>query len=238
MSNLQIQERLKGRSSRWTKIHPAIPYVAPFAIFFLLLLSAEHLSFLGQWEYVLRVAILGVALWVFSRDVLDFRVRQFVPTVLVGLAVFAIWIAPDLLIPGYREHWLLQNSITGTLGSSIPGDLRASGLVLFFRTARAIVLVPIIEELFWRAWLLRWLVRPDFQNVPLGTYTAGAMWISAVLFASEHGPYWDVGLVAGLIYNVWIIRTKSLGDCILAHAVTNGALCLYVIMTGRWEYWA
>jgi len=63
------------------------------------------------------------------------------------------------------------------------------------------------------------------------------MWLSAILFASEHGPYWEVGLLAGLAYNFWIIRTKSLGDCILAHAVTNAALSLFVVASGKWDYW-
>ena len=76
-----------------------------------------------------------------------------------------------------------------------------------------------------------------FLKVPLGTYAASAFWIVAVLFASEHGPYWDVGLVAGLLYNWWMIRTKSLGDCILAHGVTNALLSGYVLATGKWEYW-
>jgi hypothetical protein len=34
-----------------------------------------------------------------------------------------------------------------------------------------------------------------------------------------------------------MIRTKSLADCILTHAVTNGVLSVYVLMTGRWQYW-
>ena len=76
-----------------------------------------------------------------------------------------------------------------------------------------------------------------FPVGPLGTYSASAMWISAILFASEHGPYWEVGLIAGLLYNFWMVKTKSLGDCIFAHAVTNGVLSLFVIATGRWEYW-
>jgi len=183
------------------------------------------------------VTILAIVLWVFSRDVIDLRVRFWLGTLLVGIGVFAIWVAPDLLIPGYRNHWIFQNALTGTIKSSIPDDLRANAVVLIFRTIRAMILVPIIEELFWRAWLLRWLVSPDFEKVPLGTYTASSMWLSAILFASEHGPYWEVGLLAGLAYNFWMVRTRSLGDCILAHAVTNGVLSLFVIATGRWEYW-
>src|SRR5260370_646411 len=109
-------------------------------------------------------------------------------------------------------------------------------VVLVRRSVRAILIVPIVEELFWRAWLMRWIINVDFRSVPLGTYNTQAFWLTAILFASEHGPYWEVGLITGLIYNWWMIRTKSLADCILMHAVTNGALCGYVLLTSKWEY--
>ncbi len=99
------------------------------------------------------------------------------------------------------------------------------------------MLVPIIEELFWRGWVMRWLIDRDFTKIPLGTYLPSAFWITAVLFASEHGPYWEVGLAAGVIYNWWMLRTRSLADCILAHAITNGALAVYVVTAGAWRYW-
>ena len=60
---------------------------------------------------------------------------------------------------------------------------------------------------------------------------------TALLFAAEHGPFWDVGLLAGIIYNWWMRRTKSLGDLVLVHAVTNLALSLYVIATRSWGFW-
>lgn len=192
---------------------------------------------LGPWEFPFRVAVLTAVLLVFSRKVISFRTVSPVSSVLLGVAVFAIWIGPDVLIPGWRQHWLFQNSITGGLQSSIPGSLLDDPMVLFFRTVRAVILVPIIEELFWRAWMMRWLIDPDFGRVPLGAYAARAFWITAILFASEHGPYWEVGLVTGVIYNWWMVKTKSLGDLILTHAVTNGALCAFVVATKRWEYW-
>ena len=65
--------------------------------------------------------------------------------------------------------------------------------------------------------------------MPLGTYVPSVFWIVAVLFASEHGPYWEVGLAAGVIYNWWMVRTQNLADCIVAHAVTNGLLSAYVL---------
>lgn len=217
--------------------YPSLPYIVPFGVFVAFLGIAPYLTLIGRWEVLLRITVLIAVLWLFSRDAISLRVSNALGSIALGLAVFAIWIGPDLLIPGYREHWLFQNFITGKLHSSISQDLLSDNLVLTLRCFRAVVLVPIIEELFWRAWMMRWVIAPNFQTVKLGTYSSKAMWITALLFASEHGPYWEVGLVAGLLYNWWMVRTKSLGDCILAHAVTNAALSFYVLQTGKWEYW-
>lgn len=84
---------------------------------------------------------------------------------------------------------------------------------------------------------MRWLINTDFQRVPLGTYAPLSFFVTALLFASEHGPYWDVGLLTGFIYNWWMIRTKSVASCILMHAVTNALLSGYVIWTAQWQYW-
>ena len=147
----------------------------------------------------------------------------------MGVAVFAIWIAPDRLFPGYRHFWLFENPLMGKLQTSLSPDGRSQTAVLWLRGFRAVAIVPIVEELFWRGWLMRWLISADFESVPLGTWSAQAFWIVALLFASEHGPYWDVGLAAGAIYNWWMLRTRSLGDLILAHAVTNACLSAYVV---------
>lgn len=217
--------------------HPAVPYVLPFAVFLLFLALQPYNPLPGAAEQAVRVAVLTGVLWYFSRPILDFRIASPLLTAGFGVAVFAAWILPDLLFPGYRGHWLFTNSITGAATSSIPAADLLSPPVLLFRTARAALLVPVIEELFWRGWLLRWLDNPDFEKVPFGRYAFQAFWISAALFGSEHGPYWDVGLLAGAAYNYWAIRTKRLGDCILAHGVTNLCLSVYTIATGKWEYW-
>jgi uncharacterized protein len=160
-----------------------------------------------------------------------------VATALAGVLIFALWIAPDLLFPGYRQSPLFHNAVVGFARSSLVGAARHDPAVLVLRTLRAAVVVPIAEELFWRGWLMRWMIHPDFRRVPLGAYQATAFWVVALLFASEHGPYWDVGLVAGILLNFWMVRTKSLGDVILAHAIANLCLSGYVILAGKWEYW-
>jgi len=215
----------------------SLPYVVPFGavIALLAILPALHLPPLAEqllWIAVVTAILAGVA-----RPVLDFRIRNWGGSLLMGVAVFAIWIGPDLIFPGYHAQGLFSNSLTGSMAASMPESGRTDLAVLTLRTLRASVLVPMAEELFWRVWLMRWIVSHDFEKVPLGTWSARAFWIVAILFASEHGVLWDVGLAAGILYNWWMLRTKSLGDLILAHGVTNACLSAYVVLAGRWEDW-
>ena len=218
---------------RW----PSLPYVLPFASFMVFLAIQNYFSIAPSIDYPVRIVVLSAILYVFSRHVIDLRSRQGLESVILGVAVFVIWVGPDILWPTYRQHWLFQNAILGRIGAPAPEPTLMAPVVLWTRIIRAVVLVPIIEELFWRAWLMRWLISPRFEQIKLGTYAPMAFWITAILFASEHGPYWDVGLITGVIYNWWMVRTRSLGDCILVHAVTNACLCGYVVATKHWEYW-
>ncbi len=217
--------------------YPALPYVAPFVAFLLATVVGHGRPPGPGFWYPVSVA-LGIAfLLLFSRQVLTIRISRFAGSILLGAAIFAVWVAPDLLWPSYRTHLLFQNGLTGEVHSHLPDFLRTSVWFLALRAGSSVLLVPLVEELFWRAWLMRYAVSKDFERVPFGTYSAPAFWITAALFASEHGPYWDVGLLAGIAYNWWMVRTRSLGDCILAHTVTNALLAAYVIGGGHWQYW-
>ena len=216
---------------------PSLPYVLPFAVFLAFLAVQKYVPLDPAIEYALRDVLLLAVLLVFSRHVIELRSYHRLETALIGVAVFVIWIAPDVAFPAYRHYWLFDNAIVGSIGTPPPESVLLKPIVLWSRIFRAVVLVPIIEELFWRAWLMRWLISPQFEKVALGTYKPAAFWITALLFASEHGSYWDVGLIAGIVYNWWMVRTRSLGDCILVHAITNACLCGYVVATRHWEYW-
>lgn len=217
--------------------YPSARYVAPFVVFLVLLALAPKLGFDARWEAPLRVLVIAAVCYICWPRELPLKPTRPLLSVAVGAVVFLLWIAPDLLIPGYRQSVLFSNSFIGHLHSSLSSSEQQNAWVLAWRTARAVIIVPIVEELFWRAWAMRWLINPDFERVPLGAYGALAFWATAILFASEHGPYWDVGLITGIIYNLWMIRTKSVADCILMHAVTNAILSGYVISTAQWQYW-
>ena len=224
------------------KQHPASPWVLPFAVFMLALSMTPALGLSPYTGLILRLALPALALVVFSRDVLSrtfagVHFAHFWTSILIGAGVFAIWVAPDMLWRGYRDHWLFQNVVTGTLVSSLAPEIRSDTGALLLRILRAVIIVPIVEELFWRGWMMRWLIRHDFQNARMGDYARMSFWVTAALFAIEHGPYWDVGFLAGTVYNYWMVRTRSLSDLILAHGVTNACLAAYVLRTGRWEFW-
>ena len=213
-----------------------VAYIAPFLVYIGLLQLGRTLGIPAPLVYCAELLVVGLVLAVFSRPVISLRPRQPLASVGIGVLVFVVWIAPDLLFH-YRHSWLFDNFLTGSAASSLPPDLRRSPAFVVLRTVTSAGLVPILEELFWRAWLMRWLIRTDFEKVPLGTYAPQAFWVVAVLFAAEHGPYWEVGLAAGIVYNWWMIRTHNLADCILAHAVTNAVLSAYVLIAGQWQYW-
>ncbi|SPE39749.1 Abortive infection protein [Candidatus Sulfopaludibacter sp. SbA3] len=216
--------------------HPTFGYVVPF-IAFVGIMAVEHaLELPLVWSYAVRLVVVSLLLAAISQPYLSFRPAAPLASVGIGVAVFLIWIGPDVLF-GYRHFWWFENSLMGSAATSIPAALRTSVLFLVLRIVGSSILVPIVEELFWRGWLLRWLVDKNFLEVPFGQYVPSAFWIVALLFASEHGSYWEVGLAAGIIYNWWIIHTKNLADCMLAHAVTNAILAAYILMAGQWQYW-
>jgi CAAX prenyl protease-like protein len=213
-----------------------LAYVLPFLVFVGIMAVERFIPLPAQWLYPVRFLAVAVVVGLVSWPYLSFRPSAPLASIGIGIAVFAIWIAPDLLF-GYRHTWLFENAITGSPASSLDPHLKSNIPFMVLRTISSALLVPIVEELFWRGWMMRWLINTDFLTVPLGKYVPSAFWIVAVLFASEHGPYWEVGLAAGAVYNWWIVRTRNLADCILAHGVTNAVLAGYVLFTGQWQYW-
>ena len=100
-----------------------IAYTAPF-LAFVGIMALEHVIPLPpQWLYAARFVLVSAVIVVASRRYLTFRPCMPVASIGIGFAVFAIWVAPDLLF-GYRHHWLFDNSLTGSAASSLPPHLK------------------------------------------------------------------------------------------------------------------
>jgi CAAX prenyl protease-like protein len=214
-----------------------LPYVAPmFAFLALTSLEGSLPGGPGSYPaaYAIKVAIVAAVAWFYRSTWSDLRPLpspgRLALAVLVGLVVFALWVGLEGLYPAL--NFLGKRSAFDPAVLS-PGwkwpfiAVRFLGLVL---------LVPLIEELFWRSFLVRWLVDADFKKVAIGRVTPLAAGVTSVVFALSH-PEWLPALLTGLIWAWLLWQTSSLSSCVLSHAAANLALGLYVIATGDWKYW-
>jgi hypothetical protein len=99
-----------------------------------------------------------------------------------------------------------------------------------------VLVVPVMEELFWRSLVMRWIDQRDFLAADPRRATLAAFLISSGLFALEH-TLWLAGLLAGLAYAWLYRRTGNLRVAIASHALTNGLLGAWILATHDWRYW-
>lgn len=186
------------------------------------------------WLYIAKVCVVTGVLVAFRAVWQDirFEARVLLPAVLVGLAVFVEWILLDRVTPPlpFLSHRTAFDPFTAIANSGL------RGLFLAFRFFGLVLLVPVMEELFWRSFLLRYLTKEDFTSLPIGTFSASAFGIVAVAFGAAH-PEWLAAIVCAIAYGLLLRQTRSLFACIIAHAVTNLALGVYVLAAHQWHFW-
>ncbi len=213
---------------------PWLPYVLPFALFLLLTEPARFFPSLTPYLYIAKTIIVGSLLWFWRHKyTADLSPRlsfaEVLTAVFCGLLVLVIWILPE----GYLFQ-LEQKSVFDPYGL---GPSQGAFIALIaMRLIGAAVVVPVMEELFWRSFIMRYLIKPDFRSVPMGAFTWFSFLGVAILFGLEHYRV-VVGIIAGLLYGLLLIRQKKLRGVILAHGVTNLGLGIYVLVTGKWMFW-
>lgn len=214
-------------------LSPAVARSLPFAAYigFIVvesLLPAGTLT--GPWLYAAQVGVAAALLaWLWPHYA-ELRTAPryaavWAAAVAVGLAVFVAWINLDL-------PWARFGESRGLASSA--GDAQDLALIAL-RAAGAVAVVPVMEELFWRSFIMRWIDDPDFLARAPGAASWKAVAISSALFAVEH-HLWLAGLVAGLAFALLYRRTGSLWAVIAAHAVTNAALEVWVWRTGSFQF--
>ena len=211
-------------------------YCAPFILFLLLIGLIDLLSKLGvsnsqYWVFPLQTLVCGALVTVFwKRYDLAFP-RRILFTVAIALLVLGIWVSPQELFG--KPHRLDGFDPTVFTPGSLP-----YWATLGFRFLRMAVVVPFVEEIFWRGFLLRYLIKEDFESVPFGTFTWRSFGIVTVFFMLEHQPAdYPAAFATGILFNWIAIRTRSLSSCILAHAITNLLLGFYIMATRQWGFW-
>ena len=218
----------------------ALVRIAPFALFMLLLAlrgaapADGSWGFDPRWLYGVSVLMVGALLAWFWRDYGEL-VKQLAPTtreiswaLAVGLVVF--WLCIHLAAP-----WMTIGQPSAPF-APLPADGRLDWPLLVTRWIGAALLVPVMEELFWRSFLMRWIERPTFQGVDPQRVGLRAVVLSSFVFTLAH-TLWLAAAIAGLAYAMLYVRTGKLWVPVIAHAVTNGALGVWVVATGNWQFW-
>ena len=100
----------------------------------------------------------------------------------------------------------------------------------------SMLIVPVMEELFWRSFLMRWLDRRDFRSLEPQAISWRAVALSTMPFALEHAELF-AGAVAGLAYALLYRYFGRIWPAIIAHGVSNLGLGLWIMATRQWNYW-
>jgi CAAX prenyl protease-like protein len=109
---------------------------------------------------------------------------------------------------------------------------------IVLRIADATLVVPVMEELFWRDFVWRTILAPNnFKLAKVGEWGWAPFLIVPAVFATVHGIWAPTAVVWGLMIGGLLVLTRSLGACILMHAVTNLLLSLYVLRHHEWSLW-
>ncbi len=223
------RESLSVNGARSFLQTPWFACVAPFAIFALFTYAGPTLGISPAIVYPLKTVIVGAALlhfWKFFRQ--DIRAEFSGLAIVAGILVYIVWVSFNGWYP-----------LIGTPAGFDPFKEAANGWVYPLIAARlfgAVIVVPVMEEIFWRSFAMRFVVVSDFKSLPLGYFSWYSFLLVSVAFGLEHHE-WLPGIVAGVVYAGLLVRSKNLFTPILSHGVTNLLLGIHVLATSQWSLW-
>ncbi len=165
-----------------------------------------------------------------------------VEAVLVGISVFEVWVC-------FSGEWTTQTSLWAKLGLAHapatpapvwnPQAQFGPALGAFFIAVRILgsaLVVPPIEEAFYRSFLYRYIANQDFLAIPLNKFLPVPFIVTAVVFGISHNE-WLAGIFCGMAYQWLVLRRNRLGDAMTAHAITNFLLGVWVVWRHAWNFW-
>lgn len=214
-----------------------VAYVLPMAIFLAFTWAGGNWPAFYPLSYVLKTLIVAGVLAAGWKRYTKIRWDYWWLGAIVGVLVVFQWVGMEKLIlhlwPGYPRM---------SHDAYVPAEhFKSTGMMWAFiavRWAGASLLVPVMEELFWRDYLWRTLLAPnDFKMAGIGEWEAKAFLIVAIAFGAGVHIEWMTAIVCGLIYGALLVRTRSLGAVIVAHGVTNFLLGAYVLAYKDWAFW-
>jgi CAAX prenyl protease-like protein len=210
---------------------PEYARVMPFAVFLVLTVGQGHLGTSSPyWMYALKTVVGAWLIWESRPFVQEMRWKFSWEAVLIGVLVCGLWIGLDGLYP----------RLSKPEGKWDPFDKFGSAVAWFYAAVRIIgssLVVPPLEEVFYRSFLYRYFVRINFLTMPLGQFHALSFAVTSIIFGLVHPDRWVAGILCGLAYQGLVIRKNRLGDAMTAHGITNFLLGIWVLWKHDWSFW-
>jgi len=193
--------------------------------------SAPWLNSAEYWIYPAQTILCGGLLLWFRREYNFHRLRRPLFSVATAIFVFLLWISPQAFF-GFESRTAGFNPDTFSASSA------QYWTAVVLRFGRLVAVVPFMEEIFWRGFLLRFLVEEDFERITFGSFSWFPFVAVTLAFGFSHSKAdWLAAFITGALYNGVAYRTKSLSSCVLTHAVTNLLLGLWIMKTKQWGFW-
>jgi len=208
---------------------------------FLLLMALQSVVTVKAWFpalYALRT-FGALAVWCYFRPFYPPLGRMWLAiAVPAGLIAAYGWVTIHHWFAAQPWYWPEAPSVTELYNPfERLGDGWKLWTFLAIRIGGAATVVPMIEEIFWRAFVLRALIDWDrWEKLPLGQFTWPSFLICSAASALQH-PQWEVGILCWMFYNALFYWKKSLLCLMITHGVTNLALYIYVVIYREWVFW-
>src|SRR3954471_6030069 len=211
-------------------------YILPMLVFLGFVFLGGKFPSLYPQMYVARAVIVAVLLWVFWKQYTKIRWNGWWLGVIVGVVGIFQWVGMQLWLQNHTDFFKpAPDPFDPTKAFASPGMMWA---FIAVRMAGAVLVVPVMEELFWRDYLWRTILAPnDFKLARVGEWAWAPFLIVSGVFSVVHGNWWLTAIGWALMVGALLVYTKSLGACIIAHGTTNLLLALYVLKTHDWSFW-
>jgi uncharacterized protein len=212
---------------------PIYARVAPYVIFILLTFAQSLFGEAGKYWIYLGKSVVGAWLiWQMWNLVPEMRWNFNTEAFAIGVAVLIMWIGID----GLYTH--IGDSDAKPLNPYVQfGEHSAfANIYIIGHILGMTLVVPPLEEVFFRSFLYRYFVRTDFLNMPFNRFHPTSFIVTSVIFGFEHHE-WLSGILCGFAFQWLVISKNRLGDAITAHAITNLLLGLWIVARGAWHFW-
>lgn len=220
--------------------------VVPFVVFLILTyLGGEYSSGTRYWIYLGKALLCGWILWEIREAIPEMRWAVSWEAVVVGVGVFIMWVGLDPFYPGLQalsfKFGFSKEAELDPAKYWNPFVMFGEGTVMAWtfvviRFASATIVVPALEEVFYRSFLYRYLISPEFERVSLRQRHVVSLGITCLIFAFTH-EQWLAGILCGVAYQWLVWRKGRIGDAMTAHSITNFLLGLWVVTRGDWKFW-